>query len=68
MEGYSRRNHAAARRHHRVAKREVEYSPQKSFVIPKKHKNNLLAGIAAIAVLDLIFWFFIGFIVGRKTA
>jgi len=67
MERYSRRNHGA-RRHHRVAKKEVEFSPQKSYVIPKKYKNQLLAGIAGIIVLEIIFWFFIGFLVGRKTA
>ena len=68
MERYSRRNHTAARRHFRVAKKEVELSPQKSFVIPKKHKHMLLGGLAAVALLEMILWFGIGFFVGRKTA
>ena len=68
MERYSRRNHSAARRHYRVAQKEVQFSPQKSYAIPKKHKNKIIAGVAGVVLLEMIFWFFIGYIIGKKTS
>ena len=67
MERYSRRNHAA-RRHHRVAKKEVVYSPQKSFAIPKNQVKKFAPIVVGALFIEMLIWFGIGFFIGRKTA
>jgi len=65
MERYSRRNHAQAQRHHRVAKREAKMSPQASLVkFKKKGPKLLIAGLILMSLMA-IKWFFIGYAIGR---
>jgi|GEM_PF-2994810 len=68
MERYSRRNHSAARRHYRVAKKEVALNPEHAFSIPKKHKKLLIGALGVVVAVELIVTFLLGFFVGRKTA
>ena len=59
--------HTYARRHHRVAAKEVALSPQGQMVKLHRNKYKIVAALGAFVLLVCIKWFAIGYLVGNRN-
>ncbi len=57
---------ARAKKHYRAVQKQIENSPSKSILIPKKNKNKLIGIGVCILILAFLKGMLIGYLCGRN--